>query len=137
MRTAFTALLAVILLTLSAALRVKRPGGTAPVGVELAEEGMNPAAAVASRFVELSHAAEANPEASDSRCSEEDCTLAEESSWMQKTQEQRLKKKARKLKKRIAKSRKVYLENHSEEQLAVLENQAILDALNAANEGAN
>lgn len=114
---------------------MKRHGGTVPVAVELARESVDPAAVSASRFVELSHAAHKHASNPASGCLEEGCIFAGGASGAVKTQKQRLQKQAKKLKKKIAKAKKMYLENHTEEEFEVLKNESVLDALERENAG--
>ncbi|CDJ63766.1 hypothetical protein, conserved [Eimeria necatrix] len=132
------ALLLVTCLGAGEALLVKRFGGTDPVSLELAEEGLDvPSSAApatsASRFIELSH--KARRRALTSHCQEGDCSFAVHQAEGTKTLKQQLKKKAKKLEKKVDKEKKKYLEKHSEEEYAVLKYTSILEALKRENSG--
>lgn len=127
------ALLAILAIGSCEALKVKWGGGTGPVEVEMARQSIQRGPAAASRFAELSHAAHENASAPAADCFEEKCVFIEENSCIGKTQQQRLKKKAKKLQKQGQRAKKIYLENHSQEEYEVLKNQALVDALEEAN----
>lgn len=117
------------------ALMMKRPGGTDPVAVELARESVEPTAGSASRFVELSHAAQKHESKQPAGCLEDGCVLTGVDSGVGKTQKKRLQKLAKKLHKKAAEEKKLYLENHSNEEYNVLKEQALVEALERENGG--
>ncbi|CDJ53343.1 hypothetical protein, conserved [Eimeria brunetti] len=123
---------------------MKRPGGLAPVAVELADEGVgiysdygaaagssSSAAAAATAAAAAAAAAAAPPHflqlnhktrgSSSSRCLQQEC--------IRKTKQQKLKKKAKKLEKKAKELKKQYLKFATEEEYQVLKFQAIVEAL--------
>lgn len=136
-RICIVTLLALLSAECCLSLLMKRPGGTEPVSVELAEEGVEAEAAPpssASRFIELSHKARARKRYS--HCLEDDCRFAAQSAKTRKTKEQKLKKKAKKLEKQAKEEKKIYLKNHTEAEYEVLKYQAIVEALQRENAAA-
>ncbi|CDI85332.1 hypothetical protein, conserved [Eimeria praecox] len=138
-RVSFVALVAFLSVEGGLSLMMKRPGGTEPVSVELAEEGVETATDVVappspSRFIDLSHKARGRKRSP--HCLDEDCEFVVQSARARKTQQQKLKKKAKKLEKKAKKEKEIYLQNHTEEEYQVLKYQAIVDALQKENAAA-
>lgn len=133
--TPLLAFVAIIAARSCQGLMVKRPGGTEPVAVELARESVEPTAGSASRFVELSHAANKHASNPTPGCLEEGCILASESTGVGKSLKKRMQKRAKQLKNRVAEQKKIYLENHNEDQYNVLKEEAVLEALERENAG--
>lgn len=111
---------------------VKRSGGTDPLAVGFAREDVDPPAASAARFVELSHG---HKERLGSDCSGDVCSFAAQGSAMMKTKAQKMRQKAKKLKKKVEKAEKKYLQNHTESELEIAEREAILQRLRSENSG--
>ncbi|CDJ34448.1 uncharacterized protein EMH_0062900 [Eimeria mitis] len=132
MRGRITLLVLVAFLSadVSLSLLMKRPGGTEPVSVDLAEEGVevtSPPAVSASRFINLSHNARGRNRSP--YCLEDDCAFAVHSAHARKTKAQKLKKKAKKLENKAKELKKLYLQNHTEEEYQVLKYGSLVDAL--------
>lgn len=129
------ALLAIYSIDSSECLAVKRAGRAGPVAVELAGERVESPSGAASRFVELSHAVGQREKDTDAECPEEGCEFTQENSEELKSLKKKLKKEEKELKKEVKKEKKIYLENHTEEEYDVLKQQAVLEALRRENSG--
>lgn len=127
------ALLAATSFGFSESLMVKRSGGTDPVELELASQGVNTEGGSAARFVELSHAAHDNDKVSPTGCIEGGCTFLQDASGGFKTLKQQKKKRAKKLQKAVKLAKKDYLRNHTEEDYNILKLQSVLDGLEREN----
>lgn len=131
------ALIALISCGFSKGLLMKRPGGTDPIAVGIANhEPVDNEGDAASRFVELSHAVR-DQELLSSGCSQKGCNFVQNCSGQRKTLKEKLEKKEKKLKKQVKEASKEYMQNHTKEELSVLKLQSELNGINAAMNGNN
>ncbi|XP_022590336.2 uncharacterized protein LOC34619443 [Cyclospora cayetanensis] len=116
------------------ALKIKRMGQTDPVTINMASQAPDPTAEAAARFLNLSPDAN-NDTLLSSECDEDGCVFvgSGSGSLAERSQAKKRKKRLKKLRKARKKAEKEYMEDHSEEELKILEEQAIVDAVTQSN----